>query len=371
VGRLKVQVGKPNRVISGVYFDEAYKLLEPFDTALRRKCSCVEPAFALIPRIVLSPYPTSGGRLAALRPSSVEIRLFRDFADARWSDQAESAFPHPRMLITGRGIPPLDGDRAVAVGVGGYLQLALRGEPDAQAELAYLYAVGFGVPQDDRWAAYWFGQAAVKGWPDAMLAMAAMHALGRGVPQDERTAVGWLLRTKQFHLIADAYACGFGVEQNFDQARHFYEMMANRPSAGWDPRSTDTQYQLGTMYLNGCGAPVDRKAASMWFQKAAEMGHPEAQVALSEMIIQGLTDITPAAWYAYTWAQYALVRLPNDSPIRNRALAVSDRAFAMLSPEQQTDTLRSFRLLLKTQAETQAESLKAIQSQLEAIRRHK
>jgi TPR repeat protein len=367
VSRSRVQVPKPNRAISGVYFDEPFKLLEPFDQAFRRSCSCVEKAFALIPRIVDSPHPTSGGRLVPLRPSAEVFRVMRDFADARWKDQADSAFPNPRMLITGRGIPPLDGDVAIAAGVGGYLQLAQRGEPDAQAELGYLYALGFGVPQDDRWAAYWYGQAALKGWSDASLAIAAMSALGRGVPQDERTAVAWLFRTQHFHLMGDAYACGFGVEQDFEQARRFYEMMAEGRGPMFDRRSSDAQYQLGTMYLNGCGAPVDHKAASKWFQQAAEVGHPEAQVALSEMILRGSTDATFAAWDAYMWAEYALVRVPNDAPIRSRALAARDRAFAMLSLEQQVEILRVFRLLLKTVAESEAESLKALQSELEAF----
>ena len=88
----------------------------------------------------------------------------------------------PRTLITGRGLPFLDGPDAVALGVQRYVELANRGQADAQAELGYLFATGLGVLQDDQSAAFWYGQAALQGWPDAKLALAAMYALGRGVP---------------------------------------------------------------------------------------------------------------------------------------------------------------------------------------------
>lgn len=198
---------------------------------MHRSCRCVDQAFALIPRIVESPVPTSGGRLAHLRPPAAELRLLRDFVDARWTDSADSLFPEPRMLITGRGSWPLGGNQAIAAAIGAYLQLATRGEPGAQAELGYLYAVGLGVPQDDRWAAYWYGQAALKDRTQARLAYAAMFMLGRGVARDERTAGAWLSDTPHLHLLGDAYACGIGVQQDFAEARRLYEAMATRKGA--------------------------------------------------------------------------------------------------------------------------------------------
>jgi TPR repeat protein len=279
-------------------------------------------------------------------------------ADVRWRDAVIfQEAPTPRMLITGRGVPPLDREAAIVAGVEGYWQLGQRGQSDAQAELGYLFAVGLGVPQNDEWAAYWYGQAALQDWPDAKLALAAMYAIGRGVPQDDRAAAYWLFRSQNLHLIADAYACGFGVEQDFEYARELYEMMADRGSA-------DAQYQLGNMYVNVCGAPLNDDLASKWFQKAADAGHPEAQIALSEMMSRGWTRGIPDPWQAYVWVELALTRLPDEGPPRTRALAARDRARAMLSPEQQADVAWLLRTMLDTEAELQAEALKSLQSSL-------
>jgi hypothetical protein len=53
-----------DRPAVGVYFDEPFKLVEPFDRDFRRSCSCVENAFALIP-----------GSLT--RPSTRQARMLR------------------------------------------------------------------------------------------------------------------------------------------------------------------------------------------------------------------------------------------------------------------------------------------------------
>jgi TPR repeat protein len=258
---------------------------------------------------------------------------------------------HPRMLITGRGIPPLDGEAAIAAGVRGYLRLAHRGDRDAQAELGYLYAVGLGVPQSAESAAYWYEQAGAQNHRDAALSLAAMYALGRGVPQDDRMAFTWLQRSSDLHFLADAYACGLGVEQDFDRARLWYEVRATGGSA-------EAQYQLGTMYLQGCGAPHDDNLAREWLAKAADMGHPEAQVALSEMMSEGWGSGGPDPWTAYVMADLAWTRLPDEDPSRARALAARDRAAASLSPEEQENARQAVLTLVAEYAKRRTQWLK-------------
>jgi TPR repeat protein len=349
-GQPVASVSPAERPIIGVYFVEPFKLLEPFEKDFRRSCSCVDSAFALVPRIVDSPAPI-GGSLVPLRPSAPALRAVRDMADAESSVDPLS----PRTLITGRGLPFLDGPDAIALGVQRYVELANRGQADAQAELGYLFATGLGVPQDDHSAAFWYGQAALQGWPDAKLALAAMYALGRGVPRDDRAAAYWLLQSQQSHLQADAYACGMGVEQDFARARELYEVAANRESA-------DAQYQLATMYLNGCGVGLDDELAEKWFQKAADLGHPEAQIALSEVLERGLNRGGRRSWQAYLLAEFALARLPEQDPSRVRALSARERALASLSAEDQAFARRVLQTMLDEARTADAAGIKSLRS---------
>lgn len=354
-GQSRAPVQEQQWPVVGVYFDEPLKLLEPFAAEFQRSCTCVERAFALIPR-VMSDTP---GSTAPLRLGDDVLRVLRASVDARWKDVSILAggTPDPRMLITGHGIPPLDGEAAIAAGVRAYHRLARGGNAAAQTELGYLYAVGLGVPQNAEWAAYWYGQAALQGWPEATLGLAAMYAIGRGVPQDDAVAVSWLGRSQHARFLADAYACGFGVEQNFDEARRLYEVMAARDDS-------DAQYQLGTMYVNGCGAPLDDKVGGEWLEKAANLGHPDAQIAFAEMMNRGWARGGPDPWTAYLMAELAWTRLTDEDPSRARAAAVRDRAAATLSRDELAYVRRSVRTLLAEDAKARAETLKFRRSQV-------
>jgi TPR repeat protein len=356
-GQSDPQMRRDDRPVIGVYFDEPFKLLEPFEKDFRRSCSCVENAFALIPRIVEPPFDAS----SPVRPLRLSEAVLQAIRDAHMvglrEDWIFGGKPSPRLLMTGIGTPPLEPEAAIAAGVQAYLQLAQNGESEAQAHLGYLFAVGLGVPQDDQAAAYWYGQAALQNWPDATVAVAAMYAIGRGVLQDDRAAFVWLLHSQRMQLLADAYACGLGVEQDFEHARQLYEVMADRSSQ-------DAQYQLGTMYLNGCGAPLNDEVASKWFEKAAQRGHPEAQIALSDMSTRGWSTGVPDPGRGLFWAEVALTRLHGDEPSRALALAALDRAAAMLTSEQQADVLWAVRTLIDTDAEGQADGLKSFRAEL-------
>ena len=51
--------------------------------------------------------------------------------------------------------------------------------------------------------------------------------------------------------------------------------------------STDAQYKLGTMYMNGYGAPQDRAEAIKWFSLAAEHGNANAKNNFNYMFVTG------------------------------------------------------------------------------------
>ena len=67
------------------------------------------------------------------------------------------------------------------------------GNPDAQASLGYLYAIGRGVPQDETQAALWYRRAADQGQPFAQYQLGLLYDKGHGVPVDVVEAEKWLI----------------------------------------------------------------------------------------------------------------------------------------------------------------------------------
>ena len=69
--------------------------------------------------------------------------------------------------------------------------LAEKGDARAQSGLGWMYANGFGVPQDYKTAMKWFSLAAEQGFADAQYSLGVMYGLGQGVLQDNIYAHMW------------------------------------------------------------------------------------------------------------------------------------------------------------------------------------
>lgn len=75
-----------------------------------------------------------------------------------------------------------------------WLPLALRGDADAQLNLARVYARGARRTQDLAEAAHWYRKAAEQGDARAQHALGALYHKGRGVTQDYVQAYVWFDR---------------------------------------------------------------------------------------------------------------------------------------------------------------------------------
>jgi uncharacterized protein len=69
---------------------------------------------------------------------------------------------------------------------------AKRGDPRAQARVAFMYETGRGLPQDYYLAASWYLSAAEKGYPPAQHRLGLLFDKGQGVPEDYIEAYKWL-----------------------------------------------------------------------------------------------------------------------------------------------------------------------------------
>ncbi len=116
----------------------------------------------------------------------------RDQADAiRWLQMANSVEsdgpPTDWAIVEGYGTPQ-DPQQAATW----YRQAADKGHPEAQFNLARLYASGKGVNHDEEQAARWVSASATQGHALAMTNFGERCATGNGVPKDDKRAYFWL-----------------------------------------------------------------------------------------------------------------------------------------------------------------------------------
>ncbi|MFM5812204.1 tetratricopeptide repeat protein [Aeromonas veronii] len=181
------------------------------------------------------------------------------------------------------------------------------GEAEAQYNLGWMYARGFGVEQDMPQAEFWCSKAAERGYSgeadgepynlseryniahavlrcrkaaeqgniEAQYNLGGRYRTGLGVTQDITKAVVWYRKAgEQGHAIAQfnlgfMYRTGQGVEQDMAQAVVWYRKAAENWVAG-------AQYNLGLMYHAGMGVELDDKLAYVWCSVAATNGHLDA-----------------------------------------------------------------------------------------------
>jgi TPR repeat protein len=75
--------------------------------------------------------------------------------------------------------------------------LARQGDAKAQADLAFMYYIGFAVHQDDAEAVKWWSLAARQGYAIAQYDLGSMYRAGRGVTRDDAEAAAWFRRAAE------------------------------------------------------------------------------------------------------------------------------------------------------------------------------
>ena len=115
------------------------------------------------------------------------------------------------------------------------IALAQSGDPAAEHQLAQMYAVGDGVPKNEKEAATWLERAAQHGDTEAQYEFGIALREGRGTVQDDERAFLWLQRAA-------------------------------------DVGNAQAQFELGRMYFVGAGTPVDKIRAYTWLNLAAAQG---------------------------------------------------------------------------------------------------
>jgi TPR repeat protein len=152
------------------------------------------------------------------------------------------------------------------------------GDPNAELQLAIIYAKGEGVAQDYTAAATWFRAAGNNGIPRAQFDLGVMYERGRGVPIDLTQAADWYQKAAQG---------GFPL----------------------------AQYNLAVCYTKGQGIRKDLTEAALWYHRAAAQGVVQAMVNLAVMYDKG-DGVAASPADAYAWYQAAGKRGDQDSARR-------------------------------------------------------
>jgi len=126
------------------------------------------------------------------------------------------------------------GDYVGAVNV--LTPLALRGDPNAQALLGFMYENGFGAPQVYTTAADLYIQAAIRGNPFGQAMLGLMYDKGHGVPQDFILAYKWL-------NLAAAHAA--------KRERDYYLRLRNAVASKMSPDQIFQGQQLAMLWAPG------------------------------------------------------------------------------------------------------------------------
>ncbi len=184
------------------------------------------------------------------------------------------------------------------------------GDDDAKYLLGMCYQYGKGVNNDKKKATELFLEAAGKGHINSIYMIGENFSQGWGVEFDEEEAIKWLEKAANLdHLQAKkrlpevAYSLarrieyygrsipssgnvtGFRTVVNYESRSSvvkWYQKAADLDHPEAKARLANAQYDLGFCLKNGSGMEKRPEEAKRWLQKAAEQGHVEAQKELDK-----------------------------------------------------------------------------------------
>ncbi|KIM30896.1 hypothetical protein M408DRAFT_21716 [Serendipita vermifera MAFF 305830] len=193
-----------------------------------------------------------------------------------------------------------------------YLQAAKQNHPSASYRVAVCNELGVGTRKDASRAFAFYRKAASLGDTAAMYKLGMILLSGSlGQPKNTREAIGWLKRAAEQadednpHALHELGLLHEAPNSNVvvhDEA-YAKDLFTKAGQLGFAP----SQYKLGFAYEYGLlGCPIDPKRSIAWYTKAAEKGHPEAELALSGWYLTGSEGVLPQSdAEAYLWARRA------------------------------------------------------------------
>jgi enhanced entry protein EnhC len=165
-----------------------------------------------------------------------------------------------------------------------YQFFAEKGDKDAQMKLGFLFDRGLGGEANAELAARWYTSAAEQGQPVAQYLLGQLYQLGKISKEPDYVAAKKWFNAALTGYPQAAVALGFiydTVDTDYLNAEKNYNLAATAGDA-------IGQFNLGLLYENGKGIPVDNQKARSFYQQAAQQGFPPAMTQLAELYFRGV-----------------------------------------------------------------------------------
>ena len=162
------------------------------------------------------------------------------------------------------------------------LKLAVKqGKPEAQYNLAVLYRLGQGVPQDFKEAIRLYALAADQGLPEAQSSLGYMYTHGIGVQKDLKKALELTKMASDQGYAQAQYNLAILSLQNHAilPLEEVFDLLKKASDQG----HMNAQYNLGVMYYKGEGVKKDDDGALRLFKLAADQGEQKASEILKAL----------------------------------------------------------------------------------------
>ena len=234
---------------------------------------------------------------------------------------AEAQYLLAEFLSQGTLEMPIDHTRAFHL----YIQASKQNHPGSMYRAAYGHEHGLGTKKNYGRALQFYRKAASLGEPHAMYRLAVILQKGEfGQQRNDRDAVMWLKRAVQvilletnygqhpakdpdpeylrpLHDLAACYEKTGGSLAVIPDERYSFELNWTAASLGYLP----SQYRIGLCLEYGHhGMQKNIRDAICWYAKAADQGHPRAQLALSSWYLTGAPGVLAKDPHeAFLWSQ--------------------------------------------------------------------
>lgn len=185
------------------------------------------------------------------------------------------------------------------------------GEAWAQFHLGAAYMLMCDYEQ----ARDWISRAAEQDHTSAQAVLSVMHMNGLGVEKNFKTAFKWALLSAQQDnplgqiLVGDMYRLGYGQNINFDESAYWYERALTHGHYAL------VEYHLADYYAEGKGVFQDFGRAISLYEQSYNDGWRDAASALARLYEDGddgIRDLKAAAeWYQVLGDEYNLERCLN------------------------------------------------------------
>ena len=125
---------------------------------------------------------------------------------------------------------------------------------------------------------------------DACYYLGEMSYEGIGTPKDFRRGFGYTSKAAQMgnklaeYRLGLIYQNGIDVKADYDKAVRYFENAGKVIDKGTEANNPEFQFVKANMYMYGNGAPQNRNRAIEYYESAANLGYPQAQYELYEIL---------------------------------------------------------------------------------------